>query len=182
MNRFQNNQKITDWVSAPLDELIEHIINVHHAYLDENLPDLSGLIEEILRLYGTRYPELLRVNQLFHQLQTGRERHLLKEETVLYPAIREYVQSGETKDLQKAIGIIRSLQDENTEAGNLLKEMRTITDGYSCGEGCNSCQTAYRKLQETETDISTQIHLENNILFPRLFAKNEEKCEYCSIH
>ncbi len=31
-------QIIKNWVEAPFDELVDHIVNVHHGYLYENLP------------------------------------------------------------------------------------------------------------------------------------------------
>jgi regulator of cell morphogenesis and NO signaling len=97
------------------------------------------------------------------------EAHLIEEETIQYPAIKEYLRSNSEADLDKAINIINQLQDEHTGAGNILKELREITNDYEVpANACTTYRLTYFKLQEMEADIFQHIHLESNILFPRL--------------
>jgi len=57
---------------------------------------------------------------------------------------------------------------EHDTAGNLLRDMRTRSDGYQPPPGaCTSYKTLYSALAEFERDLHQHIHLENNILFPR---------------
>ena len=66
------------------------------------------------------------------------------------------------------------MQDEHTGAGNILKELRTITNDYDVpADGCNTYRITYAKLQEMESDLFQHIHLENNILFLRLYELKE---------
>lgn len=173
---FKNNISLKDrnWLEAPLDELVEQIINVHHAYLYENLPRISELTTKILRVHGEKHPELSKVHQLFHTIKMELDAHLIEEETVQYPAIKAYSISNNEADLVKAIGIIEKLQDEHTGAGNILKELRDITNDYKVPAGaCTTYRLTYSKLEEMESDIFQHIHLENNILFPRLHSLKE---------
>lgn len=165
-NLFSNDR---NWVEAPLNELVHVIVNVHHAYLYENLPKISELVTKILRVHGENHPELTRVHKLFHTVKMELEAHLIEEETIQYPAIKSYLESGSEADLDKAINIINQLQDEHTGAGNILKELREITNDYEVpGNACTTYRLTYSKLQEMESDIFKHIHLESNILFPRL--------------
>lgn len=165
-NKLYTNNK--NWVEAPFDELVDHIVNVHHGYLYENLPKISELTTKILRVHGGNHSELSKVHKLFHTVKMELEAHLIEEETIQYPAIKEYLRSNSEVDLDKAINIINQLQDEHTGAGDILKELRKVTNDYKApSDGCNTYKLTYAKLEEMESDIFQHIHLENNILFPR---------------
>lgn len=165
-NLYSNNR---NWIQASFDELVNHIVNVHHGYLYENLPKISELTTKILRVHGEHHPELSKVHKLFHTVKMELEAHLIEEETIQYPAIKEYLRSNSEADLDKAINIINQLQDEHTGAGDILKELRRVTNDFEApSDGCNTYKITYAKLEEMESDIFQHIHLENNILFPRL--------------
>lgn len=175
----QYRDKINDgeknWLEAPLNELVDHIINKHHAYLYENLPRISELTTMILKVHGRNHPELSKVHRLFHTIKMELEEHLIKEETIQYPAIREYLNTRDKKDLDNAVRIIKELEEEHTGAGDILKELRNVTNDYEIP--CDVCETfklTYDKLQELESDMLRHIHLENNILFPRLFEMQKQ--------
>lgn len=158
-----------NWVEAPLGDLVDHIVNTHHAYLGVELPRISELVTKILRVHGEHHPELSKVHKLFHSLKMELEQHVIKEETIQYPAIKEYEKSKTEAALEKAVKITKELEDEHTGAGDILKELRKVTDDYKAPEdGCNTYRLTYIKLQELESDTFQHIHLENNILFPRL--------------
>ena len=175
-NLYENYEKHLssndkNWTEAPLEELVDHIINKHHAYLWAEMPKIGELTTTILRVHGQNHPELSKVHKLFNTIKMELESHLSKEETTQYPAIREYVESKSENDLDNAIKIIKELEEEHTGAGDILKELRVVTNDYEIpADGCNTFKLAYAKLQEMESDIFQHIHLENNILFPRLYA------------
>lgn len=51
----------------------------------------------------------------------------------------------------------------------MLKEMREITENYRLPEdACRTYTLTYQKLEEMESDLFQHIHLENNVLFPRV--------------
>ena len=164
------NSNDKNWPEAPLEELVDHIINKHHAYLWAEMPRISELATIILRVHGEHHPELSKVHKLFNTIKMELESHLTKEETTQYPAIREYVKSKSEEDLIKAIKIIKELEEEHTGAGDILKELRVVTNDYAIpADVCGTFELTYVKLQEMESDIFQHIHLENNILFPRLY-------------
>jgi len=58
--------------------------------LRKTLPRLSELTTKILRVHGSNHESLFRVHKLFHSLKAELEQHLIKEEEILFPVIREY--------------------------------------------------------------------------------------------
>lgn len=167
--KFDEDQSTKNWGKATISELVEQIVNKHHAYLWAELPKISELATLILRVHGPSHPELAKIHKLFHILKMDLESHLTKEETVQYPAIRDYAKSNLESDLTIAIGVIDELEEEHTEAGDILKELREVTDDYKIpSDVCETFISTYSKLRELESDLFQHIHLENNILFPKL--------------
>ena len=70
-------------------ELVDHLEATHHRYLWEELPRLSALVAKIVGVHGERHPELGDVAACYEQVRADLEPHLLKEERVLFPMIRE---------------------------------------------------------------------------------------------
>lgn len=166
---YQSSTKDKNWVEAETGELIEQILNKHHAYLWSELPRIGKLSTTILRVHGAHHPELSKVHKLFNTLKMELEDHLTKEETIQYPAIKEYEKTKSVVDLNKAVDIIDDLENEHTGAGDILKELREVTKDYQIPEGvCETFVLTYKMLEELESDMFQHIHLENNILFPRL--------------
>lgn len=162
-----------NWEEASFSELIDHIVNVHHAYLHVELPRISELTTKILRVHGEHHPELSRVYKLFHSLKMEFEEHMIKEETIQFTAIKEYEKNKTKAALDKAVNITKELEDEHAGVGDILKELRKVTNDYAVpGDGCNSYKLTYQKLIELESETFQHIHLENNILFPRLMSIN----------
>lgn len=167
---FENtSQTDTDWSVSPIDNLVVHILQAHHAYLYETLPRLSELTIKILRAHGLKHPELENLFKTFHELKLELDSHLIKEETVQYPAIREYLKTNNLEDLKKAVDVIEELESEHDNAGAAIKAIRKITKDFFVPEDvCETFRTTYKLLEELEQNTFTHIHLENNILFQRL--------------
>lgn len=163
-----------DYTKLSYSDLIDHIVNTHHAYLQVELPKIGELVNKILRVHGQGHSELTRVHKLFSNLRMELEQHLIKEETTEFPAIKEYEKTQSKELLDKIVGTIKELEEEHEGAGDILKELRRITNGFTAPEdGCNTYRLTYNKLQELESDTFKHIHLENNILFPRLVEEKE---------
>ncbi|MFS8513495.1 MAG: iron-sulfur cluster repair di-iron protein [Planifilum fulgidum] len=166
---LEKQQQNVDWRNAPLCDLIDHIVQKHHAYLLEELPLLSQFVTKIFRVHGAAHPELAQLHRLFHQMKTDLEQHLVEEEEKVFPLIKEAERAGTREAFQKASETLAKLEDDHSAAGELLREMREITDDYRLPEGaCRTYTLTFRKLEELEADMFQHIHLENNVLFPRV--------------
>ncbi|MCF6094296.1 iron-sulfur cluster repair di-iron protein [Microaerobacter geothermalis] len=168
IERSTANENIKNWGEAGYGELIDYVVNKHHAYLNKELPSISQLTAKILRVHGSKHPELSQVYQLFHKLKMEMEQHMIREEVDAFPLIKQYEKNKSSLQLDKIIRMIKKLESEHDDAGNLLKELRKGTKDYQLpDDACMSYQLTYQKLEELENDLFQHVHLENNILFPR---------------
>lgn len=60
---LQKQQQNVDWRKAPLGDLIDHIVQNHHAYLLKELPLLSEFVTKIFRVHGAAHPELAQLHR-----------------------------------------------------------------------------------------------------------------------
>jgi regulator of cell morphogenesis and NO signaling len=167
-----------DWQTAPLGELVKHIVATHHQYLKLELPALGNRLDKVHSVHGARDPETLgRMVGVFASLRAELELHLHKEEAILFPFLEQY---GAAEALSQPMppvpfGTIRApitmMEREHESAGGALVEIRALTNGYRLPPyACSTVGALYAGLQALEADLHVHIHLENNILFPRAIA------------
>ncbi|WP_096199823.1 iron-sulfur cluster repair di-iron protein [Bacillus sp. FJAT-45350] len=156
-------------------QLIKHIISTHHAYLSTLLPELSQFTTKVLRVHGRDCPELAEVHKLFHLLKIELEQHTIDEEQNVFPLIEAF-ENEPTTEIIKDISVkIEELVDEHEGAGGVLAELRKVTNDFTAPQwACMTFQLTYQKLENLEADLFEHIHLENNILFPRVIKKLKE--------
>ena len=131
----------TNWLGAPLSDLVDHILDTHHAYMKAQLPVVEArLAKEEMVLFP-----------LVRALEGGAPAGSFHCGSVRNP--------------------IRVMCMEHDSAGDALVQMRQLTDNYTAPDGaCNTFRALYFELAEMERDLHRHIHLENNILFPRAMA------------
>lgn len=165
----KQNQEFVDWVKEEPSKLIDYVVGKHHLYLNEELPKISELILKILKVHGKNHEELFEVHKLFNTLRIELEEHLIKEEEFIFPAIKKYVENKSKKNAENLLKNINDLEQEHEGAGDIIKELREITDHYTVPQdACRTFKLTYTKLKELEKDMFQHIHLENNILFPNI--------------
>lgn len=161
MDKFNDTQKIGD--------ITKKILNEYHAYLWSELPKISKISNLILKVHGPHHPELSEVNKLYNILKMELEAHLSKEESILYPAIAQFEKDNSREDLNKAVSILKELEEEHLNIEDILKQLRAASKDYTVpDDGCETYEKTYVKLQELESSIFSHFQLENNILFPTL--------------
>ena len=163
----------TDWTAVSASVLVDHIVNTHHAYLKESLPQIWRLLEKVASVHGANHPELVSMRDVFLGLKQELDAHMMKEEQVLFPIIKtlEESVSSQTKPAAFHCGSvnnpIRMMEHEHDNAGNALRQLRSLSNNYVLPEGaCTTYQLTFNQLQQLETDLHIHIHKENNILFP----------------
>ena len=171
-----------DWYAAPLGELVDHIVNVHHRYMHEALPRVRMLIQKVLNAHGLHHGDMLRqVQALYGALDAELSNHLMKEEQILFPyvvALEAHARDGAEQPVA-CFGSVRSpiqqMEQEHESAGGLLLRLREVTGNYALPQdACPTFAALYEALEQMETDLHQHIHLENNILFPRAIEMDRQ--------
>jgi len=157
------------WSGMDGAELCDHLEHTHHRYLWDEMPRLSALVAKIESVHGGRHPELAEVAACYEEIRADLEPHLLKEERVLFPMVREL--AGATTAPEFHCGTLRNpisvMLSEHDHVGELLARLRRLTSGYEPpADGCATYVACYQGLAQLEADTHLHIHKENNVLFP----------------
>jgi regulator of cell morphogenesis and NO signaling len=155
-----------DWSRQPLHTLIDHIIGTYHDALRDELPRLGAMAAKVAAVHGRKSPALRHIDEVLGALSADLGEHMHKEERALFPAIRS-AEAG----LAGAAAVahpIAVLEHEHDDAGVLLAELRSLTDGFAVPDwGCGTMRALYDGLAALEAAMHVHVHLENNVLFPR---------------
>lgn len=115
------------------------IENIH--YGDEDVPD--GLSDIPRRMIGAM------------------EVHMKKEEQLVFPAVR----SGSVPGIEQPPAVMRV---DHGGHNRDISRIREITGGFTLPEnGCTSWATLYERVAEFVDDLTEQMRLENEALFPK---------------
>lgn len=178
------NDELHDWQATSMTALIHHIVEKHHTFTKTELPRLAKLMNKVCAVHSELHPELLKLKAAFLSLKDELEPHLLKEEQVLFPYLTNLEEAlAQQSPVPHAFfgtvqNPVRMMNIEHDTAGELLAEMREITNDYEVpAEACMSYQALYQALTELEADLHQHIHLENNLLFPKAISTEREVAE-----
>lgn len=181
LNVDKSDSRATNYNSWELDFLTDHIINVHHSYVEENIPLLLQYADRVAQVHGHHYNELLEIKELVKEVAGELSAHMKKEELILFPFIKKMVQAKkEGADLPDAhFGTvdnpIKMMEVEHEDAGEVLRKIASLSSNYTPPQGaCNTYRAFYAKLDEFEQDLHQHVHLENNILFPKSLQLEKE--------
>ncbi|MHB9026939.1 MAG: iron-sulfur cluster repair di-iron protein [Armatimonadota bacterium] len=157
------------WLDAPLDELLAHIVDTHHTFMNRELPRLEAMMALVARVHGPNHGGILYpLAETYAALKAELTAHLTKEETITFPAIERLLDGQYDEVIHRTV---HELEDEHQVAGAALAKMHEITNDFAIPDGvCNTYRALYDGLREMELDIHQHIHLENNVLFPRVRA------------
>ena len=171
-----------DWVkTASLNKLIDYIVDKHHTYTRDEIKNLAPLMVKVANRHGEHHTELFELERLFGELCGDLAPHLLKEEQVLFPYIKE-LENFKVKNAKvpmSCFGTVRNpvgmMMREHDTAGEILRSMREVSHDYEIPEGaCPSYTALLTRLEAFEKDLHQHIHLENNVLFPKAIELENE--------
>ncbi len=160
-----------------MSQLINHILKVHHKFVEENIPAIKFYLEKIEGIHGDNHPELHEIKALFFQAADDLTVHMKKEEFILFPYIKAMEDSvNNNYPLSPPhFGVIENpismMEHEHENEGDRFRRISFLSNHYSPpADACQTFKVAYSMLEEFERDLHTHIHLENNILFPKAVA------------
>lgn len=167
-----------DW---KFSQLIDHIIEKHHIFTRRTIAELDQYLRKIAKVHGDHNPELKVILKNFELLAEELISHMQKEEMILFPYIMqmEYCKENGSELSPPPFGTIENpigmMENEHNAAGNCMKEVKDLSNGYMPPEhACNTYVVSFKLLEEFERDLHKHIHLENNILFPKAIELEKE--------
>lgn len=166
------------WPEAPFKEMIDYIVQHHHALEREQLERIGRLAATVERVHGLNHSELRQVQKVFDGMAAGMKEHFENEEEVLFPHLLKLESDRQAicPPAYSHVGRpIREMMKDHDQTGDALLRIRELTGNYKLPEdACASYEELFRSLEAFEQDVHQHVHLENNILFPRALKMAEE--------
>lgn len=170
-NGEKENNNYNDW---PIDFLADYIINNHHRFTRDKLPEITVYARKVAKVHGDRHEELIEIYSEFTRLHVEITDHLDKEEEILFPYIKKLVEAEKTgtkpdvANFGMAADPISMMEEEHDEAGASMAKIRRLSNGFTPPEdACATYRVLFKNLEGFEKDLHKHVHLENNILFPK---------------
>jgi regulator of cell morphogenesis and NO signaling len=170
-----------NWYDRPTEDLLDHIVSKHHTYLRQELPRLEALVDKIARVHTELHGDqeiagekagavLHRLSATYGGLKRAMEEHLQTEEQEVFPLLRASLSSAAGSEAPARLRQqVEQLEREHDTVGEGLKALRFLSGNYFLPEwACPTFENTYAGLQALEADIHQHVHLENNLLFPRV--------------
>ncbi len=141
---------------APLELLVDYIMTRYHDPLRETLWRVDELATQVEAGGGSR-----EVAHLVRTFARNLRTHLMKEEMVLFPAIR----ARRGRAAARAIGV---LETEHRDIAQQLQGLRALTDDFTLPAHASHLQVElYERLMAIDIELAEHIRLESEVLFRR---------------
>ncbi len=150
------------WDTAPIPDLVAFIVSRYHDRLREELPQLVALATKVETTHAEKASCPRGLAAHLAAVQDNVAMHLAKEERILFPLILDGMG-------RMAAGPIRVMEQEHDDHREDLLRTRKLTNDLTAPpEACTSWRALYLRLDALEAELMEHIHLENNVLFPRV--------------
>ena len=170
-NEPDNTQRYGDWNT---DFLIDYIIQQHHSFVKTMIPMIQTHLQKVVNAHSAKHPEESIIQDLFVDMSNELISHLTQEETVVFPMLKKIVSNlvlsqNEQTTEQDFVKFIENLEKEHLNVGKILEEIQLLTNEFTPPPGaCTTFRVLYQELQAFQADMFRHIHLENNIVFPKI--------------
>ena len=136
-------------------------------------------MNKLLLVHGNNHSNLEQIKMLFDDISEHLTIHMKKEELMVFPYIKKLLRVGKDAAGRAVFGSsekpIAALIDDHEVEGERFRRLQNLTNQYTVPEdACNTFKATYAAMKELETDLHIHIHLENNILFPKALALENE--------
>lgn len=167
---FSVNPLRTDYWSVSFTA--DYIIDNHHTYVRDCIPELQSLIEHLSQAHASSQPQLPMISERFFQFKTELEEHMKDEEEIVFPSFKkleEAVKNNHSESIETFYDVISWMEEDHILTGTTLKSMRSFCNNYVAPEDSSpGFKILYEELKKFEMDMHFHIHLENNVLFTKV--------------
>lgn len=151
-----------DHARMPTDALIGHLLAEFHDKHRRDLPELVALAEKVERVHREHSACPVGLAAALREASVELDAHMKKEELVLFPMIRSGAGIG-------AAGPIAVMEREHEGHGERLRRIEALAHGFVVPEGaCPTWRALYAGARSFVDEVMLHVHLENNVLFPRV--------------
>lgn len=161
-------EKTFDTKESDPGKVTDFIEERYHADLRMRLPELITLANRVEQVHADHPSCPHGLGSLLDNFFSDMSMHMQKEEGILFPLIRQG--NGAMASMP-----IQVMMSEHESHGSELNQIHLLTNDFQPPEGaCGTWRALYSGLDRLEAELMEHIHLENNVLFPRVLSQIEK--------
>jgi regulator of cell morphogenesis and NO signaling len=171
------SKEIEDFQNWDIDSLINYIVDTHHSYIKKTIPEITQVFCKTLNVHSTSNLKLDSIFKIYLSMSNDLTDHMTDEESILFPYINSLKNSKQFTIPKQSVlhGAINIMEFEHIALISYFAEIRELSRQYEIPtEACSSLKILYSSLNDLEEDLKEHIHLENNILFPKAMALEQQ--------
>ena len=151
---------------------VDYIINNHHTYVKEMIPELESLIDHLVVAHAATHPQLPMISEKFAEFKMELNEHMKDEEDMVFPSFKDLqraIENGDLEELKAYNNSISWMEEDHILTGTTLKSMRGFCNNYIAPkESSPGFKILFEELKKFESDMHFHMHLENNVLFTKV--------------
>ena len=133
---------------------VEYIINNHHTYVKEVIPEIESLIMHLEQAHASTHPQLPMIRERFSVFKNELVEHLKDEEEIVFPSFKRLEESihgkyfGPSNEFDDSISW---MEEDHILTGTTLKGMRNFCNNYIAPEDSSpGFKILYEELRKFE--------------------------------
>ncbi len=153
---------------------IDYIINNHHTFVKECIPEIESLIGHLAHAHASSQPQFPMISLRFNEFKSELEEHMKDEEEIVFPSFKKLEKTllqGNDANGESFKDAISWMEEDHILTGTTLRSMRNFCNNYVAPEDSSpGFKILYEELKKFESDLHFHMHLENNVLFAKVMA------------
>ena len=175
----ESKQNTRDFLKMTVKDLTHYILRKHHRFTERRLIFIKHALSSILNEYKDEGDILIPVKNVFEELSLQLTVQMNYEEFLIFPAMEKIEKKKKqcsTLEYRKVLQHVEYMKKEVSRDIEKLMLLRDVTHRYTAkGRDETLYGIAYSAMKELENDLKIHIHLENNVLFPRVYDYGPER-------
>ena len=169
------------WNTAPLQELMAHIVDTYHEYLRTEMPTLEDSLAQIKSELVPSEHVFQDLRHMVHSLRRDLELQMRKEEAILFPAIAELAVSPlrdgpqQSSQFGSVANLSRVMGKDHEKVASVMHQIRLMTNNIPPPQKVPALKMCFDRLQSLSLTMHHHAHLEINILYPRAIELEKGK-------
>jgi regulator of cell morphogenesis and NO signaling len=163
----QSNHDLEAWRSAPLPNLILHIVEHYHLEARLGMAHMENLAAEAVLREGTHHAGLLELRDELGRFCRDLRVHMAMEEQTLFPYLLGPEPSGPAELMPP---LVKLLEDGHQAETELFRRLHSLSAEYLPAAGARNLRERFEHaLKAMEKSLQAHVLLETQVLFRRVF-------------
>ncbi len=160
------SHEVDAWKTAPLADLIIHIVDRYHAEARITMARMENLVAEAVLLEGAEHPGLLTIRDEVSRFCRDFRAHMAMEESCLFPSL---LNPGSGAPAELMPPLVKLLVDEHHAETGLFLRLRTLNEAHLPADGVRNLRARLNHcFKVMEKSLQGHIFLETQVLFRRV--------------